>query len=216
MELIFCCVKGSDDLMVNIIKEEINNQQAKRERIKQAYINGSFTLEEHDKEVRYVDDTIAELERQILEQEQIKELKFTPKDILIKRDMDFINRVKLPMLYKAIVECWEDLDREEKSRIIMNYIDDIKLTKNNKEQYVVDSVNFRSTFYKDFKKLYDDGFIDWKRKFIYNFNGIRIDSKIRYSEYLPFKKVYEHIKRLSDCYDVAFYFSNFYVQSQYI
>ncbi len=187
------------------IEKEIKNQQAKRERIKQAYINGSFTLEEHDKEVKYVDETIAELERQILEQEQIKELKFTPEpeDILIKRDMDFINQVKLPMLYKAIVECWEDLDREEKSRIIMNYIDDIKLTKNDKGQYVVDSVNFRTTFSKDFKKLYDDGFIDWKRKFIYDFNGIRIDSKIRYSEYLPFKKVYEHIKRLSDCYDAA-------------
>lgn len=28
--------------------------------------------------------------------------------------MDFINKVKFPMLYKAIVECWEDLDREEK------------------------------------------------------------------------------------------------------
>ena len=32
---------------------------------------------------------------------------------------------------------------------------------------VVDSVNFRTTFYKDFKKLYDDGLIDWKRKFIF-------------------------------------------------
>ena len=66
------------------IEKEIKNQQAKRERIKQAYINGSFILEEHDKEVKYVDDTIAELERQILEQEQVKEL----------------------MLHKAIVECW--------------------------------------------------------------------------------------------------------------
>ena len=54
--------------------------------------------------------------------------------------MDFINRVKLPMLYRAIVECWEDLDREEKSRIIMNYIDDIKLTKNSLNQYVVEFV----------------------------------------------------------------------------
>ena len=45
------------------IKKEIMNQQTKRERIKQAYINGSFTLEEHDKEVKYVDDTIAQLER---------------------------------------------------------------------------------------------------------------------------------------------------------
>ena len=196
------------------IEKEIKNQQAKRERIKQAYINGSFTLEEHDKEVKYVDDTIAELERQILEQEQVKELKFTPEDILIKRDMDFINRVKLPMLYRAIVECWEDLNREEKSRIIMNYIDDIKLTKNNKGQYVVESVNFRTTFYKDFKKLYDDGFIDWKRKFIYDFNGIRIDSKVRYSEYLPFKKVYEHLKRLSDCYDVSFYKGTYYKDTE--
>ena len=70
------------------IEKEIKNQQAKSERIKQAYINGSFILEEHDKEVKYVDDTIAELERQILEQEQVKEL----------------------MLHKAIVECWNDLD----------------------------------------------------------------------------------------------------------
>ena len=39
----------------------------------------------------------------------------------------------------------------------MNYIDDIKLTKNYKGQYVVESINFRIIFYKDFKKLYDDG-----------------------------------------------------------
>ncbi len=41
------------------------------------------------------------------------------------------------MLHKAIVECWNDLDWEEKSRIIMNYIDDIKLTKNSLNQYVL-------------------------------------------------------------------------------
>lgn len=85
------------------IEKEIKSWQAKRERIKQAYINGSFTLEEHDKEVKYVDDTIAELERQILEQEQIKELKFTPEDILIKRDMDFINRVNYQCYIKQLL-----------------------------------------------------------------------------------------------------------------
>ena len=76
--------------------------------------------------------------------------------------MDFINQVKLPMLYKAKVECWEDLDREEKSRIIMNYIDDIKLTKNDKGQYVVDSVNLELLSIKILKNLkydiiYDKG-----------------------------------------------------------
>jgi len=48
------------------------------------------------------------------------------------------------------------LNCKAKSRIIMNYIDDIKLTKNYKGQYVVESINFRIIFYKDFKKLYDD------------------------------------------------------------
>ncbi len=196
------------------IEKEIKNQQVKRERIKQAYINGSFTLEEHDKEVKYVDDTIAELERQILEQEQVKELKFTPEDILIKRDMDFINKVKMPMLYKAIVECWSDLTREEKARIIMNYIDDIKLIKNNLNQYVVDSVNFRSTFYKDFEKLYSEGFIDRRTKLTYKLNGYSIDSKVRYSEFLPAKEVLKHFKRLNECYEVDFYKGTLYKKTE--
>ncbi len=49
-----------------------------------------------------IDDTIAELKRQILEKEETKELKLTHEDILIKSGIDFINHVKLPMLYKAI------------------------------------------------------------------------------------------------------------------
>ena len=37
----------------------------------------------------------------MLENEET-ELKLTPEDILIKSGIDFINHVKLPMLYKAI------------------------------------------------------------------------------------------------------------------
>ena len=142
------------------LTKEINNLNAKKERVKRAYINGSFTLEEHDSEIEYLDKTINELERKILEQENIKDLKFRPEDILIKRDMDFINQVKIPMIYKCIVDSWKDLTREDKARIIMNYIDDIEIEQNALKDWVVKSVNFRTTFFKDFKKLYDDGFID--------------------------------------------------------
>ena len=45
----------------------------------------------------------------------------------------------------------------------MRYIDEIELELVN-NKYRVKLVNFRTTFYIDFKKLYDDGFIDWKRK----------------------------------------------------
>ena len=187
------------------LEKEIKNQNEKKERIKKAYINGSFTLEEHDKEIEYIDKTIKDLETKILEQETIKELKFKPEDILIKRDMDFINKVKLPMLYRAIVECWEDLDREEKARIIMNYIDDVEIKLDSYGNWIVDNVNFRSTFFSEFRKLYNNGFVDWERKFIYDFNGIRIDSKVRYSEFIPLSKVYEHLMRLNEMYDVKLY-----------
>ena len=73
--------------------------------------------------------------------------------------MDFINQVKIPMIYKCIVDSWNDLTREDKARIIMNYIDDIEIEQNALKDWVVKSVNFRTTFFKDFKKLYDDGFI---------------------------------------------------------
>ena len=196
------------------LEKEIKNQNEKKERIKKAYINGSFTLEEHDKEIEYIDKTIKDLETKILEQETIKELKFKPEDILIKRDMDFINKVKLPMLYRAIVECWEDLDREEKARIIMNYIDDVEIKLDSYGNWIVDNVNFRSTFFSEFRKLYDNGFVDWERKFIYDFNGIRIDSKVRYSEFIPLSKVYEHLMRLNEMYDVKLYTGTLYKDTE--
>ena len=124
--------------------------------------------------------------------------------------MDFINQVKIPMIYKCIVDSWNDLTREDKARIIMNYIDDIEIEQNALKDWVVKSVNFRTTFFKDFKKLYEDGFIDWKRKFIYEKNGIRIDSKVRYSEFLTAKQVYRHFKSLNECYDVKFYKGVYY------
>ena len=101
--------------------------------------------------------------------------------------MDFINKVKLPILYDAFSDSWNDLDRDDKADIVMRYIDEIELELVN-NKYRVKLVNFRTTFYKEFKESFDKGYIDWKRKITHSFKGIGIDSKVRYSEYLPLKK----------------------------
>lgn len=75
-------------------------------------------------------------------------------------------------------------------------------------------VNFRTIFYKEFKELFDKGYIDWKRKITHSFKGIGIDSKVRYSEYLPFKEVYRHLMRLNECYDVSFYKGTLYKKTE--
>ena len=185
-------------------EKEITNLNNKRIRIRKAYIDELFIEEEYKEETNIIENKIKELQKKILENEQVSKLNLSVDDILVKRDMDFINFIKLPILYNAFVDSWDGLEREEKAEIIMRYIDDIELELVN-NKYKVKLTNFRSTFYKDFKSLFDKGSIDWKRKIVHSFNGICVDGKVRYSEYLPAKEVYRYLMRLNECYEVNFY-----------
>ena len=185
-------------------EKEITNLNNKMIRIRKAYIDELFTEEEYKEETNIIENKIKDLQKKILENEQVSKLNLSVDDILVKRDIDFINSIKLPILYNAFVDSWDGLEREEKAEIVMRYIDDIELELVN-NKYKVKLTNFRSTFYKDFKSLFDKGYIDWKRKIVHSFNGICVDGKVRYSEYLPAKEVYRHLMRLNECYEVNFY-----------
>lgn len=143
---------------------------------------------------------IKKLNQDLLESNQMDTLKLTKEDILIKRDIDFINKIKLPNLYNQIVISWKSLNRKQKNKIIMNYIEDITLKKDIKGNYCVDTVNFRNSFYNDFKMLYDEGYLDWKITKA-DENGF---GEIRYSNYLPKEQVENHIKKLREYYDVNY------------
>ena len=185
-------------------EKELTNLNNKKIRIRKAYIDELFTEEEYKEETIIIENKIKDLQKKILENEQVSKLNLSVDDILVKRDMDFINSIKLPILYNAFVDSWNGLDREEKAEIVMRYIDDIELELVN-NKYKVKLTNFRSTFYKDFKSLFDKGYIDWKRKITHSFNGICVDGKVRYSDYLPAKEVCRHLMRLNECYEVNFY-----------
>ena len=185
-------------------EKEITNLNNKKIRIRKAYIDELFTEEEYKEETNIIENKIKDLQKKIFENEQVSKLNLSVDDILVKRDMDFINSIKLPILYNAFVDSWDGLEREEKAEIVMKYIDVIELELVN-NKYKVKLTNFRSTFYKDFKSLFDKGYIDWKRKIVHSFNGFCVDGKVRYSEFLPAKEVYRHLMRLNECYEVNFY-----------
>lgn len=123
--------------------------------------------------------------------------------------MDFINKVKYPMSYYAFNACWDLLDREIKADIVMRFIDNIELESKGKS-YSVKQVDFRSTMYEDFKKLYELGYIDTKRKMTCEKDGVSIDTFVRYSEYLPAKQVLQNLYRLNTLYEVDLYKGTFY------
>ena len=195
------------------LEKELKSLNNKRDRIRKAYIDELFTEEEFKQESKLIENQIEMINSKLLENSQAGQLNFTTEDILLKRDMDFINKIKLPISYYAFNDNWDLLDRDTRADIVMRYIDDIELElKGNK--YEVKQINFRSTFYSDFEELYKKGYIDKKRPLTYDFNGICVDTNIRYSEYLPIKDVMQHLCRLNEYYEVNLYKGTYYKETE--
>jgi len=195
------------------LEKELKNLNKKKERIRKAYIDSIFTEEEYKEELNLIESQIEIINSKLLENTQAEQLNFTVDDILLKRDMDFINKVKLPISYYAFNDNWDLLDRETKADIVMKYVDDVELEMKDKN-YEIKQLNFRSTFYSDFEELYKQGYIDRKRLITHDFSGICIDNEIRYSEYLPTEKVIQHLYRLNEYYEVKLYKGTFYKKTE--
>lgn len=191
------------------LKKDINKQKDKLERIKRAYINGVFSLEEYNDERKLVESALEKLQNELDEAASCEILNFTPQDILLKRDIDYINKVKLEKEYKERTKTWKYYTREEKSELIMKYVDDIKLGILNNYIYV-DNINFRESICKPCNELFDAGYIDVKTPVIFG----NIVGQIRFSNYLPEKEVGKHIMRLRQYYDVGFEEATYYVEDR--
>ena len=180
--------------------KEIKDLEGKKERVRKAYINESFTLKEYDEEVKIINSGINELKRQLLENKQANDMNFTVEDILLKRDLKYLNSIKFPTLYEGIIKGWNDLDREKKYQIIMNYIEDINLRYTIGKGYEVNSVNFRSAFFKDFNKLFSNGYIDFNKNYVNNDNKTRI----RISNTLTDEQIEKYITKLKRKYNIIY------------
>ena len=191
------------------LQKEIINQNNKLERIKKAYINGAFDVKEYKEEKHIVEKAITELENKLNETDSIEELKFTPKDILLKRDIDFINQLKLNKEYQERTKMWKDYTREEQADLIMRYVDDIELALIGKEVFVK-QINFRESICKPCQELYDKGYIDTIKPMLLG----NVLGSVRFSNYLPEEEFGKVIMRLQQYYDVHFTEATYYLQKQ--
>ena len=83
-------IKQKIENPIEELQKELKNQKSKFERIKEAYINEVFTLKEYNEERKKVEKVIEDIEDKLNTSEVCEKLKFTPNDILVKRDIDFI------------------------------------------------------------------------------------------------------------------------------
>ena len=191
------------------LEKEIKEQKNKLERIKKAYINGVFELKEYNEEKKIVEKSISELESKLDTTDCVEELRFTPKDILLKRDIDFINKIKLNKEYQEKTKTWKDYTRQEQAELIMKYVDDIELELIGND-ISVKQINFRESICKPCQELFDNGYIDTTKPAIFG----DVLGNIRFSNYLPEKEVSEIIMRLKQYYDVSYTEATYYVDKQ--
>ena len=191
------------------LEKEIIKQNEKLERIRKAYINGAFELDVYNKETAIVEQCIENLKSELDTTDCAEELRFTPKDILLKRDIDFINKIKFNKEYQERTKTWKDYTREEQADLIMRYVDDIELALVGKE-VVVKQINFRDSICKPCQELYDNGYIDTTKPILLG----NVLGSVRFSNYLPEEEVGEIIMRLRQYYDVSFAEATYYVDKQ--
>ena len=192
------------------LQKELNEQNSKLERIRKAYINGSFTIEEYDAEKEIVENTIKHLEEKIIDCDICNELRFTPEDILIKRDLDYINQTIYPDEYEENTYMWEDYTREEKADLIMRYVDYVEIEYYGNKQVRLGEVYFRESICNPCNELYDAGFL---AKTNYAILG-NIVTKLRFSEYLPMEKVSEIVFTLRQYYNVGYFEATYYYDNK--
>ena len=191
------------------LEKEIRNQNNKLERIKKAYINGAFDVKEYKEEKHIVEKAIKELQNKLEDTDCAEELRFTPQDILLKRDIDFINKLKLDTEYKEQTKQWKDYSRQEQAELIMKYVDDIELSLVGKE-ISVNKINFRESICKPYQQLYEDGYIDTTKPAIFG----NVVGNIRFSNYLNEEEASSIIMRLKQYYDVSYTEAIYYVKDQ--
>ena len=191
------------------LEKEINNQKNKLERIKKAYINGAFELKEYNEEKKIVENAIKELENKLDTTDCVEELKFTPRDILLKRDIDFINKIKLDKEYQERTKTWKDYTREEQADLIMRYVEDIELDMIG-TVIAVKQINFRDSICKPCQELFDKGYIDTTKPAIFG----NVVGNIRFSNYLSEEEFGEVIMRLRQYYDVGYTEATYYLDKQ--
>ena len=192
------------------LEKELKSQKSKFDRIREAYINEVFTLKEYNQERKKVEGIINDLETKLNETEVCEKLKFTPNDILVKRDIDFINSIKYPDKFKQRNKFWNEYTRDEKAELIMKYIEEIELTDKYGNYTDVEFIKFRESIANTSNDLYFKGYYD---RYVPSLFG-NIYGKIRFSEYLPEEEMAQQIMRLRQFYDIGYYEATYSVKDK--
>ena len=187
--------------------KELNKKQ---ERIREAYINGAFELEVFNMEKDKIDKDIKTVKK-LLEETRTLNKTFSKVDILVRRDINYINKVKFPALYNSFAHNWSNSTRDRKQNLVLSYIENINLKQVGRKA-IVDCINFRDTILTDFRKLIEEGFMDWAV-----FRNTNVSDKyFRCSNSLNVEELKRYMAIMNQYYDVQIFEGTFNEETKFV
>ena len=204
-------IKQKFDEPKELLEKELDKQNAKLDRIRKAYISGAFDLEVFNMEKDKIDKDIKTVKKLLEETRTLNKTSFSKVDILVRRDINYINRVKFPALYNSFAHNWSNSTRDRKQNLVLSYIEDIKL-KQVGRKVIVDCINFRDTILTDFRKLIEEGFMDWAA-----FRNTDISDKyFRCSNSLNVEELKRYMAIMNQYYDVQIFEGTFNEETKFV
>ena len=191
------------------INKEIATQNARQERLKKAYLDNMFTMEEFKIESKKIEDTIKMLQDKIDKADKMEPYHYSANDILVTRDIYYLDRMIHPEEYEKRIGTWRTKSRDDKAKLIRNFVDTIEL-KMVGSAVVVNQVNFRESVVKPCNELYINGYMDIKKDCLLG----NVAGLIRFSEYLPEEEMGKAIIRLQNYYHVSYGESTYFVKDK--
>lgn len=144
-------LENTNELLI----KELNTLKDKVIRLKDAYLNEIISLEEYKEDKNYLENRIKDIERKIKEEQELEQYKFTFEDIMLKRDIENIKCFINPFYELNFQAKWNKLSVAEKQDLIISYIDNIEVIKNDKD-IKIKHINFRKTFIEEYANLFNN------------------------------------------------------------
>lgn len=142
------------------IEQEIKKYQQQKDRLMDAYKTGILKMEDFAEDYKVIENKLSILENKRLDALDLDKESYNPQHIMAERD---IEREKLTdgQMYKDILlNLWTMKTKEEKQELISKFIESAILKKDENGGFVLEKINFRSTFIEQIDKLYNKGVVD--------------------------------------------------------
>ena len=142
------------------IEQEIKKYTQQKDRLMDAYKAGILKMEDFSEDYKVIENKLSILENKRLDALDLDKESYNPQHIMAERDTE---REKLTdgQMYKDILlNLWNMKTKEEKQELISKFIESAILKKDENGGFVLEKINFRSTFIEQIDKLYNKGLVD--------------------------------------------------------